>query len=105
MFASEVVREWEIAWLQIDDRVGGDRPLRLVGEKRFCRNPRVDQSCRIFRTLREAGVLAFPRGDELTIENHIGDILMALCCIVAIVYEFSHITPLRKSPSGYRGIL
>ena len=48
----------------------------------------------------KAGVLAFPRGDGLTIENHFGDGLMAFCCIAAIVYEFSHITSLRKSPSG-----
>ena len=33
MFASEVVSKWEMAWLQSDDRVRGDRPLGLVGEK------------------------------------------------------------------------
>jgi hypothetical protein len=48
MFASEVVREWEMAWLQSDDRVSGDRPLRLVGEKQFTatleRTKRVDFS-------------------------------------------------------------
>ena len=66
----------------------------------FYRNPRADQACGFFWTLRNAGVLAFPRGDELTIENHFGDSIMTFCCIAAIVYEFSHITSLRKSPSG-----
>ena len=62
MFAREVVGEWEIAWLQSDDRVRSDRPLRLVGENSFCRDPRAHQACGIFRTLRKAGVLrlAFP---------------------------------------------
>ena len=69
MFAKEVVREWEIAWLRSDDLVrGGNRPLRLVGENSFCRNPRADQACGIFGTLRKAGVLAFPRGNELVSE-------------------------------------
>ena len=39
MFASGAVRGWEIAWLQIDDRVRGDRPPRLVGEKHFLPQP------------------------------------------------------------------
>ena len=85
MFASEVVRGWEIALLQSDDRVRGDRRLRPVGENSYYRNPRAGK----------AGVFAFPRGDELTIEKHSGDSIMAFCCIVAIVYEFSHIISLR----------
>ena len=44
----------------------------------------------------KAGMLAFPRGDELTIENHYRHIFMAFCCIVAIVYDFSHLTSWRK---------
>ena len=100
MFTSEIVREWEMVWLQSDDRLRVNRPLRLDGETRFCCNTRADQTRRLFRTLRKAGVLAFPRGDELTIENYFGDSLVALCCIAAFVYEFSHITLLRKIPSG-----
>ena len=100
MFASEVVREWEIAWLQSDDRVRGDRPPGLVGENSFCRHPRAGQACGFFGTLRKVGVLAFPRGDELTIENRFGDSLVADSCIAAIVYELSHSTSLRKIPSG-----
>ena len=65
----------------------------------FCRSPQADQACGLFSTLRKAGMLAFPRGDGLAIENHFGDILMAFCCISAIVYESTHITSLRKSPS------
>ena len=72
----------------------------VLEKNSFYRNPRADQACGFFRTLRKAGVLAFPKGDELTIENHFGDSLMAFCCIAAIVYEFSRITLLRKSPSG-----
>ena len=48
MFASEVVREWVMVWLQSDDRARGDRPLRLVGETVFTatleRTKRVDFS-------------------------------------------------------------
>ena len=103
MFASEVVREWEMAWLQSDDRVSGDRPLRLAGKTGFYRNPpcRADQAYGFFGTLRTAGVLTFPRGDQMAIENHFGDSIMASCCIVAIVYEFSHITSLRKKSATW----
>ena len=57
MSACEVVREWEMAWLQSDDRVRGDHPLRLAGEKTIFtatleRTKRVDFS----ETLRKAGV-------------------------------------------------
>ena len=48
MFASEVVKERGMAWLQSDDRVSGDRPLRLVEENSFYRNPRADQVCGFF---------------------------------------------------------
>ena len=46
----------------------------------------------VFRTLRKAGVLAFPKGDELAIESYFGDSLMAFCCIAAVFYKFPHIT-------------
>ena len=41
-------------------------------------------------------------GDGPTIETHFGcgRSLMAFRCVAAIVYEFSHITSLRKNPSG-----
>ena len=48
MFASEVVREWGVAWLQSDDRVRGDRSLRLVGEKQFLPQPSSGPSVWIF---------------------------------------------------------
>ena len=92
-----MVAKWEISWLQSDDRVRGDRPLRLAGVKQFLPQPASGPSVWNFRNaLRKAGVLAFPRGDELTIENHFRDSLVANFCIVAIVYELSHITSLRK---------
>ena len=81
MFASEVVRGWEIAWLQIADRARGDRLPRFVGENSFYRNQRADQACGFFRALRKAGAFMFPRDDELTIEKRYMDILMAFCCI------------------------
>ena len=62
MFASEVVRGWEIAWLQSDDRVRGGRPLRLVGEEQFLPQPASGPSAWNFRRLHKAGVLAFPEG-------------------------------------------
>ena len=62
----------------------------------FHRNLRAGQACIFFRTLHKAGVFAFPRGDELTIESHFGDSIITLNCIAAIVYEFSTSHPWDK---------
>ena len=55
MFASEVVREWGMAWLQSDDRVSGGRPLRLVGEKQFLPQPSSGPSVWIFLNAPQSG--------------------------------------------------
>ena len=98
MFASEVVREWGWLGCKVIIMSGLIIHCELLEKNGFYRNPRTDQACGVFRTLRKTGVLAFLRGDELTIEKQSGDSIMTFCCITAIVYEFSHITPLRKSP-------
>ena len=52
----------------------------------FYRNPRAGQVCGLFRARRQAGMLAFPRGDhDLAIGNYFGDSLMAFCCIAATI--------------------
>ena len=66
MFTDEALREWEIVWLQSDNRIRGDQSLRLVGENSFAatlgRTKRVDHSehsknlaCSRFR-----GVVSWP---------------------------------------------